>query len=736
VKKSEVKVGSYYLAKVNGRTVPVRLDSIEQATRRIGNNYSGESVYGEKSLYCVTNLASGRETTFRSAAKFQAEITQAEVEKRLRTDTLGRLIAAAAPVEPQEEEADAGQQAPLLAGDTVYLSGSPDPWTIHSFFGAFANLADSAGRIRPAVAIDSISLTHPEFGDPSRLSQEEVADLFSARADASRQEWHEQQAERQAAGEDTSGDYGRKKVRDATAPTAAAAPSLAQQLRQKAAASQEQQRRAGLPPHVIVRARAGTGKTTTAVEGLKVMMGLPVRITPSPQQKAVWDALAESKGARSIAVVAFNNAIAEELKGKVPQGVDAMTMHSLGNRAVRDAFGQLKAPNKFRTEDIIEELLHTDIRALRRDRMAFLIAVRDLVSYCKQSLTDPIREGSEALDALVDHFLVEIQEGEREEVYDLVGKVLERSKDVKRDGAIDFNDMIWLPIVLNLRIQKYDLLIVDEAQDLNKARQELAFRAGTRLVMIGDDRQAIYGFTGTDVAGLDTCQERLGATPRGCVLLPLTVTRRCGKAIVEEARKEVADFEAHESNREGKISEAKYPIPRKSSNYWVGKSGSGELPYEETYMPQVREGDMILCRCNAPLVSQCFRFLKRGRKAYIQGRDIGEGIVRMIEGFKASSTADLIIKMEEWLAEETKKENAKKNPNENKIISLQGKFSEFRKTSLAFSLSRSYTTSRRLPQPRPRSKVTCVSKICRRKPAGCSSRTQSTVPGMWPLDRS
>ncbi len=33
------------------------------------------------------------------------------------------------------------------------------------------------------------------------------------------------------------------------------------------------------PPHLIVGARAGTGKTTTNIEGIKYLKGLPVSIT-------------------------------------------------------------------------------------------------------------------------------------------------------------------------------------------------------------------------------------------------------------------------------------------------------------------------------------------------------------------------------------------------------------------------------------------------------------------------
>src|SRR6185503_5121579 len=79
-------------------------------------------------------------------------------------------------------------------------------------------------------------------------------------------------------------------------------------------AAKLQQRQQVSHPHLIIEARAGTGKTTTLIEGLKYMRGLSVSITPSPQQQAVWDQLKLSADAQSVCFVAFNKSIATELQ--------------------------------------------------------------------------------------------------------------------------------------------------------------------------------------------------------------------------------------------------------------------------------------------------------------------------------------------------------------------------------------------------------------------------------------
>lgn len=79
MKKHEISVGGHYLAKVSGRVVTVRVDAVREVSKYRRNNYSGESVYGSAAVYDVTNLATGRRTTFRSAAKFRGKAKPTEI---------------------------------------------------------------------------------------------------------------------------------------------------------------------------------------------------------------------------------------------------------------------------------------------------------------------------------------------------------------------------------------------------------------------------------------------------------------------------------------------------------------------------------------------------------------------------------------------------------------------------------------------------------------------------------
>ena len=66
MKKHEIKIGSHYLARVSGKRVMVRVDAINKPSYEsymLRNRRPSET-------YAVTNLATGRKLTFRSAAKF------------------------------------------------------------------------------------------------------------------------------------------------------------------------------------------------------------------------------------------------------------------------------------------------------------------------------------------------------------------------------------------------------------------------------------------------------------------------------------------------------------------------------------------------------------------------------------------------------------------------------------------------------------------------------------------
>lgn len=412
------------------------------------------------------------------------------------------------------------------------------------------------------------------------------------------------------------------------------------------------------PPHLVIVARAGSGKTSTLVEGLKHMRGLPTSIAPSPQQRAIWEQLALSRDARTVCFVAFNKSIADELRGRVPPGCDAKTMHSLGNRSLFKAFGPTDMDGD-RVPNLLSKLLSMDLRTLKHTKMELLRVVSRLVSLCKMNLSVV---NDAALDDLAAQYDIDMV-CDRKQVYALVPQILEACQHVGDEKRIDYDDMIWLPVKLGLPVRTYDLLIVDEGQDLNRCQQALAKRCGRRIALIGDDKQALYQFAGADSISMSRLTKELAEHDARCVTLPLTVTYRCGKAIVREAQKVVPDIEAHESNPEGEVCRANLE----------------SSPGRPSYHDQVRDGDMVVCRTNAPLVRQCLKFIMLNKRAYIQGRaSVGADLISTCTRLIGKDHLDeqglvplLVEKLDDWLSAEVTKENARRSPSVERIQSLQ-----------------------------------------------------------------
>lgn len=371
--------------------------------------------------------------------------------------------------------------------------------------------------------------------------------------------------------------------------------------------------------NLVVRARAGTGKTTTIVEAVKY----------APEYK--------------ILLAAFNKEIAKELSARVSdERVQCKTLHSLGytyiryaNKNVRIdengeralALAQGAAPS---APDSIVRLiakLHTQVREVA----PFARTVGEVADVAYRF--DLLPEGDEKVWV-------------EEKVF---AAALNAVREASRPtGLIDFADMIFLPLVQDLVKPWFGLVVIDEAQDMTVAQLTLAQRAcrrDGRIVVVGDDWQAIYGFRGADAGSLDRLKVELRAVELG-----LTVTYRCPKSHVAHCNSIVTDFVAAEQNGLGAIN----TIQR------------------EALFTTVKPGDFVISRTNAPLVEVCLTLLRSGVRAAIRGRDIGKGIIALIRKFRAVNVSDLLDLLKDWAKTECDRAATRGAKGEARIAFVQG----------------------------------------------------------------
>lgn len=318
--------------------------------------------------------------------------------------------------------------------------------------------------------------------------------------------------------------------------------------------------------------------------------------------------------------VAFNVHIKNEWADRTSRG-KVVTTHSLGLWTIRRHFNSVKVDNKKIWQLVWPMVNNQSIPD--EDKKALGMTVKKLVDLVRATL-------NQNLEYLCDRFGIPLN-GDKGLVEMLVRMTLQQDKAMP--NLVDFGDMLWLPHVLHLQAPQFPMILADECQDFNRAQTELILNAlepGGRICMVGDRNQSLYGFRGADTESIPNLISRLDA-----ITLPLPISYRCPKKVVELAQMFVPEMQ------------------------YAPWAEDGEVQYvsEGQALDETEPGDMILCRCNAPLVRPIYALIRRGIKATIRGRDIGKGLVTLIEKHepKVLSLHELLVRLDRYKEREVAK---------------------------------------------------------------------------------
>lgn len=372
--------------------------------------------------------------------------------------------------------------------------------------------------------------------------------------------------------------------------------------------------------NAIIQAVAGSGKTVTIVSASKLV----------------------SKNKKSI-FVAFNKGIATELQKRLPSNVEARTLHSFG-------YGLFFSNSNIKVKLDNDKLFNTIKSALTDkgyveeslDFKTRLIFLRNLIPLLKAFAVNYTKydEISEIMA------LKGFNEDLDDKMLELIKLIMDRCKNNIK--TIDFDDMIWIPVINNYKSYEYDWVFVDETQDLNKVQFELIKKmcnGNTRIVAVGDHRQSIYAFRGADTSSMNNFKDYFNAKE-----LPLSICYRCPKSHVNLAKEIVPEIECFSEQKEGIIE---------------------HLSFDKT-IDKMESGNLVLCRTNAPLIRVAFTLIRNGKKAVIRGRDIGKGILKIVNRYKVVNIEDLGIKISNF-----------KQLQEDKLLLIEeGKYDKRKKNSL------------------------------------------------------
>jgi superfamily I DNA/RNA helicase len=374
--------------------------------------------------------------------------------------------------------------------------------------------------------------------------------------------------------------------------------------------------------NLIIEAGAGTGKTTTLVEGIKL-------IPPN----------------RRVLVTSFQTAIVSVINEACAglENVDVKGTHQLGyDLNTRNLFCFRRA-QRYAGQDRIKEIIKELGKNGKDDYHEWVDS--DEITYQLFCLTNWVKETNpffsnfeEVLKCapkfLEDYIPPELDACEcfqfgAEIVYRGILDLITQAKEKKIKLVFDFADMLFLPLRLNLIKPLYDNLIIDEAQDMNKAQLELIQRLLKKkgcLVACGDSYQGIHVWRGAEIGALKQMAEDYKAT-----VLRLPESFRVPQSGVRHAQEYNPHFLARPENKEGVVNEG--------------------VTLEEMRIG-IKPGDALLSRINGPLVRHALRFGAQGIPNFIQGIGLDKkflGILWAIErSGPFSSLEDMAARILDW----------------------------------------------------------------------------------------
>lgn len=347
--------------------------------------------------------------------------------------------------------------------------------------------------------------------------------------------------------------------------------------------------------HTVVEAFAGAAKTSSIIESFKYI----------------------PKGKKTLAL-AFNKIIQEELRSRSPSYIDALTFHSVGLRAIKQRFGNIELDDN-KVYSLVSDQLdrHTD--------HDIIVNICDTVAFCKYGLID----SPDQIDKIIDTYGIDICGFDRKAFISIVIKTL--GFDKAQTTKIDFNDMCWFPFVYNLSLGQYDYIYVDEVQDLNKSQLVMAKKAckpNGRIIAVGDPFQALYSWRMADTTILEDIKKQ----PKSKIL-PLPISYRCPRSVIDLAKNWVPTITCPESAIDGEIK---------------------DISLNQLYTT-AEPGCFILSRTNAPLIKICMNFIRNGVRANIRGRDVGKQLSYLIKKSKKKQIPAFLKWLESWKDDEVQK---------------------------------------------------------------------------------
>ena len=365
--------------------------------------------------------------------------------------------------------------------------------------------------------------------------------------------------------------------------------------------------------NLMVRALAGSGKTSTIVH------------------------IAGALPHVDILCLAFNKSIATEMAERLPAHCTSSTFNALGHRAWANEIDKRIFINRNKMFEILSDYMNQvpedEVSYLRPQFTHILHTLNEAKhlgyvpspeTYTKATSLITTEAFFESTEYILNH-----------SAQRAVNACIRTSIEQAYQGTLDFNDQIYMPALFPCHFDIFGLVIVDEAQDLSAINHKMLEKlARYRIIAVGDPAQAIYGFRGAHTDSMDRLQDKFFMRE-----LPLTISFRCPKAIVQHVQWRVPDMRAWEGNPE-----------QGSIAHWA-----------EWSVHDIPSSAAILCRNNAPLYAIALTMLANGIRPNLGGRSIVGGLRTIMRKLGPShmSRTESLDALNDWEEEQLSKRRSK-----------------------------------------------------------------------------
>lgn len=323
------------------------------------------------------------------------------------------------------------------------------------------------------------------------------------------------------------------------------------------------------PENVIVVSNPGTGKTTTLAHkvlhllesGVKPEDILCITFTEKAKKEMfdkIWD-ISESK-----------------IKGTDLMKLNIHTFHSFALEYLVDkglTTGEI-AGNNFLRFSILKSFENNKafnyIKAYILSEM--VPKTENAIRYIKSFGITPDKIDASKTETEIENLYKTIKKSTYtlEEMKTFLKYFIEAYKEyeLSKKDTIDYSDML-LMFLQKFDGSKYSYVLVDEMQDMNEIEAEIVQKVGRTLFLVGDSKQAIFGFQGGSIKNFEKFMEQckpylLGKNRRSCQqVLDYSkhhFLKKTGKK--ELFRKELECLESEIMGPKPKIISAKLPYKR------------------------------------------------------------------------------------------------------------------------------------------------------------------------------